>query len=77
MSRFIFGCMDISDDQGRKITVKQPCVVDSLCIGCGICETKCPVPGRAAIYLTSAGEDRDTDNILPVSGELESGSLPY
>ncbi len=60
---------DVLDDQGRQVRVKQPYVVDSLCIGCGICETKCPVPGRSAIYITSAGEDRDVDSILPVSGE--------
>ncbi len=72
-----FRMADVHDDQGRKIRVKQPYVVDSLCIGCGICETKCPVPGRAAIYITSAGEHRDEDNILPVSGEQQSGSSPY
>ncbi len=59
---------EVSDDRGQNVRVKQPYVVDSLCIGCGICETKCPVPGRAAVYVTSAGEDRDEDNILPVSG---------
>jgi ferredoxin len=63
-----FMTAEVFDDQGRNVRVKQPYVVDSLCIGCGICETKCPLPGRAAIYVTSGGEDRDKDNILPVSG---------
>ncbi len=72
-----FRLADVHDDQGRMVSVKQPYVVDSLCIGCGICETKCPVPGRSAIYITSAGEERDKDNILPVSGELEGGAYPY
>ncbi|MEE4164892.1 MAG: 4Fe-4S binding protein [Desulfocapsaceae bacterium] len=68
-----FRIAEVYDDQGQKVRVKQPYVVDSLCIGCGICETKCPVYGRAAVYVTSAGEDRDTDNILPAAG----GAGPY
>lgn len=31
--------------------VKRPYVVPELCIGCGICETKCPVQGEAAIRV--------------------------
>jgi ferredoxin len=38
-------------------------VVDpELCIGCGICETKCPVVDKPAIYVTSAGESRNPEN---------------
>ena len=34
-------------------------VVDlETCIGCGICETKCPVEDEPAIYCTSLGESR-------------------
>ena len=34
-------------------------VVDlDVCIGCGICETKCPVEDDPAIYCTSLGESR-------------------
>ena len=34
-------------------------VVDlDLCIGCGICETQCPVSDDPAIYCTSLGESR-------------------
>lgn len=72
-----FRLADVYDDQNRKVRVKQPYVVDSLCIGCGICETKCPVPGRSAIYITSAGEERDRDSYLPVSGEQGGGSEIY
>ena len=56
--------VDIESDDGQKLTVKQPYVVDELCIGCGICETKCPLPGRSAVYVTSAGEHRHPDNFL-------------
>ena len=51
----------IVDAAGETITIRQPYVVDELCIGCGICETKCPLPGRSAIYVTSAGEHRHPD----------------
>ena len=36
---------------GTSKQVKYPYVVEKLCIGCGICETKCPIPSRAAIFL--------------------------
>jgi polyferredoxin len=56
------------DDSQQTVIIKQPYVVDELCIGCGICENKCPLPGKAAIYVTSAGEQRNPDNSLPASG---------
>jgi polyferredoxin len=54
----------VLDRQGKKIEVKQPRVDLDLCIGCGICETKCPVRGRPAIYVISVGESRSRDNRL-------------
>ncbi len=38
--------------------VKYPYVVRELCIGCGICETKCPVPGVSAIIVTNENQIR-------------------
>jgi formate hydrogenlyase subunit 6/NADH:ubiquinone oxidoreductase subunit I len=35
----------------EKVVVKQPYVESGLCIGCGICETKCPLAGPAAINV--------------------------
>lgn len=58
----------VVNDQSVEVLVKQPYVVDHLCIGCGICENKCPLPGRAAIRITSAGESRDPEKALPVAG---------
>ncbi len=37
----------------RTVRIKQPQVVAKLCIGCGICENKCPVNGSAAIRVQS------------------------
>jgi MauM/NapG family ferredoxin protein len=36
------------DDEGAVRTVKLPVVIEDRCIGCGICETKCPVQGSKA-----------------------------
>jgi len=49
---------------GKEVAVKKPHVDLELCIGCGICETKCPVLGRPAITVTSLGESRSKDNQL-------------
>jgi translation initiation factor RLI1 len=39
--------------------VKKPRVIENLCIGCGICETKCPLDSRSAIVIMRDGEDRE------------------
>ena len=48
--------------KGSIITVKQPYVNAELCIGCGICQNKCPVSDQAAIRVTSVGESRNFKN---------------
>jgi polyferredoxin len=35
-----------------------PVVDTEVCVGCGVCEHHCPVPGNAAIRVTAEGEDR-------------------
>lgn len=57
----------VLNDRGETVMVRQPYVVDSLCIGCGICENKCPLPDRPAVYVTSAGEARNPEHALPAS----------
>ena len=37
----------------KTLTIKQPQVDSKLCIGCGICENKCPVEGQSAIRVMS------------------------
>ncbi|UCD70695.1 MAG: 4Fe-4S binding protein [Syntrophobacterales bacterium] len=49
---------------GKKRSVKKPKVDIDLCIGCGICEFKCPVVDQPAIYVTSIGESRSEQNRL-------------
>lgn len=42
----------------QQISRLQPRVIKDLCIGCGICETRCPVKGQSAIVIVSEGESR-------------------
>ena len=37
--------------QGKRVKIKLPVVLENVCIGCGICENKCPIPGSAAIKV--------------------------
>ncbi|MFH1084397.1 MAG: 4Fe-4S binding protein, partial [Chloroflexota bacterium] len=37
--------------QGETVSLQRPYVVKELCIGCGICEYQCPMPGQAAIQV--------------------------
>lgn len=50
---------------GHPRQLKIPRVVDKLCIGCGICETKCPLQGASAIRVISEGESRRPRLALP------------
>ncbi|MEK6697562.1 MAG: 4Fe-4S binding protein [Nitrospirota bacterium] len=59
-----FEDVTVRDRKGRSIRVKQPRVDLELCIGCGICEAKCPVLGRPAIYVSNVGESRSKENQL-------------
>jgi MauM/NapG family ferredoxin protein len=43
--------VEMTDPGGKTVRMKQPYVIDRLCIGCGICENKCPLEGRAAVLV--------------------------
>jgi polyferredoxin len=47
-----------------RIRLQQPYVDPRNCIGCGICQHECPVPGRRAIRVTADGESRERDHSL-------------
>ncbi|MBZ5536505.1 MAG: 4Fe-4S dicluster domain-containing protein [Acidobacteriia bacterium] len=59
--------VEVRNIQGEKIVVKQPRVDPDLCIGCGICEYKCPVKGQAAVRVASVGETRNPENQILLS----------
>ncbi|HHN65848.1 MAG TPA: 4Fe-4S binding protein [Nitrospirae bacterium] len=59
-----FEHVDVTLRDGKKKTLKRPHVDPQLCIGCGICEYKCPVHDLAAIRVSSIGETRSRRNQL-------------
>jgi polyferredoxin len=58
----------ITKRDGTPITLRQPYVEPSLCIGCGICERECPVTDEAAIRVTAIGETRSRERRLLLDG---------
>jgi polyferredoxin/formate hydrogenlyase subunit 6/NADH:ubiquinone oxidoreductase subunit I len=52
----------VEGPDGKRLEVKLPQVDLTRCIGCGICENKCPVRGRPAVRVISAGESRSARN---------------
>ena len=49
---------------GKLIILNKPFMVPDLCIGCGICQTECPVTDRRAVYVTPVGESRSSERRL-------------
>ncbi|MBN2056885.1 4Fe-4S binding protein [bacterium] len=47
----------IPNPEGHQVELAQPYVREDLCVGCGICENKCPVSGAAAIRVHAAAFD--------------------
>lgn len=44
--------------------LKRPYLDPTLCIGCGICENKCPVSDLPAVRVSSIGETRSKENLM-------------
>jgi polyferredoxin len=53
---------ELTGPNGKKMRVKLPYVDLKKCVGCGICEYKCPVRGKPAIRVMAAGESRSVRN---------------
>ena len=51
--------VDVARPDGRTLRVGRPRLDPDRCVGCGLCEAKCPVAATAAIRVTRAGESRD------------------
>jgi ferredoxin-type protein NapF len=43
--------------EGDEVTLGQPRVIEDLCIGCGICEHRCPAQGEAAILVHAPDDE--------------------
>lgn len=57
-----FETVEVKDREGGTKKLKLPHLDPKLCIGCGICENKCPVHDLPAIRVTSIGESRSRTN---------------
>jgi MauM/NapG family ferredoxin protein len=51
----------LEQETNRTITVRRPYVVTETCIGCGICETKCPLKDEPGVRVTARGEARNPE----------------
>jgi ferredoxin len=49
---------EVTRPNGEKTVVKFPYVIESRCVGCGICVSKCPLRGSAGIFINNSGETR-------------------
>ncbi|MBT8371614.1 MAG: 4Fe-4S binding protein, partial [Desulfobacterales bacterium] len=52
----------VTAPDGNTLAVQLPFVDLKRCVGCGICENKCPVRGLPAIRTIAAGESRSIKN---------------
>ena len=43
--------VEVTEDDGWVTTIQRPYLVPGLCIGCGICENKCPADEAGVIVL--------------------------
>ncbi len=51
----------VINSQGKSIDLQQPYLIPELCVGCGICENKCPLPGHSAIQVLSTRTTSEED----------------
>jgi polyferredoxin len=52
----------VTRSDGSKVKVQLPHVDPQRCIGCGVCQFRCPVRTKAAIRISSVGESRSSEN---------------
>lgn len=53
-----FDIRSVQVHDGSLREVKYPYVDEDLCVGCGICVAKCPLDGKAGIFLTNYRQER-------------------
>jgi MauM/NapG family ferredoxin protein len=50
----------VTGDKGNRFLIKRPRILSDRCIGCGICEHVCPVPGKAAVLVMGLGSGENS-----------------
>ena len=55
---------EVRNVYGKIVELNKPFIVPDLCIGCGICQTECPVTDQRAVYVTAVGESRSKERQL-------------
>ena len=53
-----YNAIDPRNETIQGTTLGRPFVNESICVGCGLCESRCPVDGPAAIQVFSMAADR-------------------
>ena len=53
-----YNAIDSRSETIQNVKLLRPFVDEQICIGCGICESRCPVEGQSAIQVYAIGEDR-------------------
>ncbi|MBE0432129.1 4Fe-4S binding protein [candidate division WOR-3 bacterium] len=53
-----YGAISSLSETIRGTTLLRPFIDEQICTGCGLCEARCPIEGRAAIEIFSIGEER-------------------
>jgi MauM/NapG family ferredoxin protein len=51
--------LEVARRDGSRVLVRRPHLDPARCVGCGLCEAKCPVGDLAAVRVTRSGESRD------------------
>ena len=64
--------VETKDVFGKVVVLNKPFIVPDLCIGCGICQTECPVTDSRAVYVTPVGESRSLERRLLLQHRAES-----
>jgi polyferredoxin len=54
-----FDVVSVVGAGGERYSLKQPRIIAERCIGCGICEHVCPVPGEAAVRVRGRGSEKN------------------
>jgi MauM/NapG family ferredoxin protein len=65
-----YNAIDALRETLRGAALLRPFVNERYCLGCGACESRCPVAGPAAIRVFSAGEDRRRAGSYKAGGKV-------